>query len=188
MAPVPEQGPRARPIAQAPVLARQNPVHRLIRTHEPQNQTFRILFARKQCPVTTQILPGEYLLVDMFVYTHTDTHPEVTHFTIQCRWTSSAPGMDVKQGEDGWAWLTHSAGRPALWAVASQHSLFRPCLLSPLDHWGPFKSRCRVAILWRPGRQQGAETPAQTHLLLPRSPESQGRRVRPCPVQGPRQS
>lgn len=107
MAPVPEQGPRARPIAQAPVLARQNPVHRLIRTREPQNQTFRILFARKQCPVTTQILPGEYLLVDMFVYTHTDTHPEVTHFTIQCRWTSSAPGMDVKQGEDGWAWLIH---------------------------------------------------------------------------------
>ena len=76
-------GAQARPIAQAPVLARQNPVHRLIRTHEPQNQTFRILFARKQCPVTTQILPGEYLLVDMFVYTH--THPEVTHFTIQCR-------------------------------------------------------------------------------------------------------
>ena len=77
------------------------------------------------------------------------------------------------------AWLTHRVTQHSQGSSLGRGlpALFRPCLLSPLDHWGRFESRCRVAILWRPGRQQGAETPAQTHLLLPQSPESQGRRV-----------
>lgn len=129
MAPVPEQGPRARPIAQSPV-------HRLIRTHKPQNQTFRILFARNECPVTTQILPGEYLSVDMFVYTHAHRHTPQSyslHHPVSVNIFSPRNECQAEGRQLGLAWLTRwMTQRSQASSLGRGHpALFRPCLLSP---------------------------------------------------------
>lgn len=142
----------------APVPTRRNPAHRLVRTHGPQNQTFRTLMARNEWPSASQIQPGGYLSVYMYVHTHTPHiyslyHPAFSeHF--------SAPQMDVTGpgGEDwaqgilsaglGHSLGDHNAATQALWAVASQQCSHRVCSLPP-DNSRPFKSKCRAAVLWR---------------------------------------